>query len=249
MVPSSPPLSPGRRCVGWGNGAERPRLTDPVLVSQRLQFSGAGANGPQPTWSPLRWGRPCAPRCRARPASPPKCHTLSHTPVATLHQHHGALCMALDGSTDPAVYLFNYFQFSCCSLHGLRLAPAAVRCAVHFLRRRRAKHRSPLVVRGRLHELRCRARPRLPSATLPAQHLSPHGVGSRIVRCQAHDRRRQRLELLVVPPLRLGHLSALRQLQLFEGRCRGLCPELRAGLTALPGLEVPLRRLHLVPRG
>eukprot|EP00964_Phaeocystis_antarctica_P160596 scaffold132346_cov66-Phaeocystis_antarctica.AAC.1 len=73
-----------------------------------------------------------------------------------------------------------------------------------------AKRRSPLVVRSRLPELRCRARPRLPSATVPTQHHTPHMVGSWIVRRRPRNPRRQRLEPLVVPPLRLGHLGALR---------------------------------------
>eukprot|EP00964_Phaeocystis_antarctica_P146510 scaffold112803_cov57-Phaeocystis_antarctica.AAC.2 len=89
-------------------------------------------------------------------------------------------------------------------------------------------HRA-LIVRGCLPYLRCRARPQLPSVTkLPAQHMSPHGVGSLVVRLRPNNPRRQRLEPLVVPPLRLGHLGALRQPQHVEGICRGLCPALRA---------------------
>eukprot|EP00964_Phaeocystis_antarctica_P023071 scaffold12880_cov59-Phaeocystis_antarctica.AAC.1 len=106
----------------------------------------------------------------------------------------------------------------------------------------------PVIVRGRLLELRCRARPRLPSAALPAQHDSPHSVGSFIVRRRPHNPRRPRLEPLIVPPLRLGHIVARRCLQHVEGRCRGLCPVLRAHRLALLGLEVPLRALHIVPR-
>eukprot|EP00964_Phaeocystis_antarctica_P021260 scaffold11785_cov53-Phaeocystis_antarctica.AAC.4 len=69
----------------------------------------------------------------------------------------------------------------------------------------------------------------------PAQHLSPHLIGSRIVGRRPHDLRRQLLEPLVVPPLRFGHLSA-RLLQL------------RALRHALLGLKKPLRGLHCVPR-
>eukprot|EP00964_Phaeocystis_antarctica_P048750 scaffold28224_cov58-Phaeocystis_antarctica.AAC.3 len=113
----------------------------------------------------------------------------------------------------------------------------------------RAQRHTPLVVRGRLHELRRRARPRLPSTINPAQHHSPHLVGCHIVRRRPHNPRRQRLEPLVVPPLRLGHLGAPLQAQPFEGACRGPCPHLRAHRVALLGLEEPLRGLHDVPRG
>eukprot|EP00964_Phaeocystis_antarctica_P086199 scaffold54565_cov51-Phaeocystis_antarctica.AAC.1 len=99
---------------------------------------------------------------------------------------------------------------------------------VGFPRRSIAQRRSPLVVRGRLHELRYRARPHLPRATQPEQHQSPHLVGCHIVRRRPHNPRRQRLELLVVPPLRLGHVGALRQPELVKGICRGPCPVLRA---------------------
>eukprot|EP00964_Phaeocystis_antarctica_P111192 scaffold75500_cov36-Phaeocystis_antarctica.AAC.3 len=102
--------------------------------------------------------------------------------------------------------------------------------------------RSPLVVRARLLELRCRARPCLPS-TLPAQHQSSHLVGCRLVRRHPHNPRRQRLEPLVVPPLRLGHLAALVQPQHFEGTCRGLCPALRAHRIACPELASTAPRL------
>ena len=43
---------------------------------------------------------------------------------------------------------------------------------VGFRRRSRAQRRSPLEVRGRLPELRRRARPRLPSASLPASTIA-----------------------------------------------------------------------------
>eukprot|EP00964_Phaeocystis_antarctica_P150822 scaffold118310_cov66-Phaeocystis_antarctica.AAC.8 len=85
----------------------------------------------------------------------------------------------------------------------------------------------------------------------PAQHQSPHLPGFPIVRRRPHHPRRQRLELLVVPPLRLGNLGALTINQLFgtaKGRCRGHSPVLRAHQKALLGLEVPLRGLHVVPR-
>jgi len=118
-----------------------------------------------------------------------------------------------------------------------------------FPRRSRVQRRRPIEVRGRLLELSCRARCRLPSATRhPAQHLSPHDVGAHIVRRNPHDLRRQRFEPLVVPPLRLGHLGTHLVQQHVEGPCRGLCPELRAHPTARLGLEVPLRGLHDVPR-
>eukprot|EP00964_Phaeocystis_antarctica_P060346 scaffold35986_cov58-Phaeocystis_antarctica.AAC.1 len=118
-----------------------------------------------------------------------------------------------------------------------------------FLRRSRVQRRSPLPVRGRLLELRRRARPRLPSTTtLPAQHRSPHLVGLQIIRRIPHNPRRQRLEPLVAPPLRLDHLGALLPCQHVECPCRGPCPALRARLIALLGLEVPLCSLHFVPR-
>ena len=50
-----------------------------------------------------------------------------------------------------------------------------------FRRRCRVQRRSPIVVRGRLNELRRRAKPRL-RAIPPAQHRSPHLVGCHIVR-------------------------------------------------------------------
>eukprot|EP00964_Phaeocystis_antarctica_P049873 scaffold28881_cov71-Phaeocystis_antarctica.AAC.2 len=98
-----------------------------------------------------------------------------------------------------------------CSLHCVCLAAARVGAEgeLGFHRRCRAQRRSPLVVRGRLPELRCRARPHLPTTISPAQRVSPHGVGCRVVRSRPNDSRRQRLEPLVVPPLRLDHLGAL----------------------------------------
>eukprot|EP00964_Phaeocystis_antarctica_P001523 scaffold810_cov49-Phaeocystis_antarctica.AAC.1 len=83
---------------------------------------------------------------------------------------------------------------------------------------------------------------------IPAQHHSPYLVGLGIVRRRPHHPRRQRLELLVVPPLRLGHLQALILCQHAEGPCRGTCPAQRAHRVALLGLEKPHRGLHLVPR-
>ena len=44
----------------------------------------------------------------------------------------------------------------------LTAAPVCVSGELGFLRRSSAQRRSPLVVRGRLLELRCRARPRFP---------------------------------------------------------------------------------------
>eukprot|EP00964_Phaeocystis_antarctica_P015301 scaffold8462_cov64-Phaeocystis_antarctica.AAC.4 len=85
-------------------------------------------------------------------------------------------------------------------------------------------------MRGRLLELRYRARSRPPSSTSPpTQHLSPHAICCPIVRRRPDNPRRQRLEPLVVPPLRLGHLGALLLPQQVEGACRGI--------------------LHVVPRG
>eukprot|EP00964_Phaeocystis_antarctica_P017678 scaffold9782_cov58-Phaeocystis_antarctica.AAC.3 len=63
-----------------------------------------------------------------------------------------------------------------------------------------------------------------------------------------HNPRRQRLEPLVVPPLRLGHLGALLLLQHAEGICRGPCPALRVHGSALHDLEEPLHSLYEVPR-
>eukprot|EP00964_Phaeocystis_antarctica_P011591 scaffold6412_cov55-Phaeocystis_antarctica.AAC.2 len=97
---------------------------------------------------------------------------------------------------------------------GLCLPAASDRVAgvLGFHHRSTAQRRSPLIIRGRLLELRCRARPHPPSITTQAaQHHSPHAVGYPIVRHRPHNPRRQSLELLVVPPLRLGHLSALLQ--------------------------------------
>ena len=58
------------------------------------------------------------------------------------------------------------------SLQGLRPIAAQVRQLreLGFPRWRIVQHRRPIVVRGRLLELRCRARPHLPSVTHPAQH-------------------------------------------------------------------------------
>ena len=55
------------------------------------------------------------------------------------------------------------------------------------------------------------------SVSHPAQHHSPHLVGCRIVRHRPHNPRGQRLELLVVPPLRLGQLGAHLPCQVGEG--------------------------------
>eukprot|EP00964_Phaeocystis_antarctica_P024166 scaffold13542_cov58-Phaeocystis_antarctica.AAC.4 len=138
-----------------------------------------------------------------------------------------------------------------CALHGLSPTAASGREAgkIGFHRRSIAQRRSSLVLRGRLLELRYQAKPHRPSTiTLPAQHHSPHQDGSLVIRRRPHNVRRQRLEPLVVPPLRLGHLGALLQPQLVEGMCRGPCPALRAHRKACLGLEVPLCGLHFVPR-
>eukprot|EP00964_Phaeocystis_antarctica_P148925 scaffold115910_cov63-Phaeocystis_antarctica.AAC.1 len=127
-------------------------------------------------------------------------------------------------------------------------APGRVTGEVCFPRWSRAQRRSPIEVRGRLPELRRRARPLLSSAKPAGQHPSPHLAGNRFVRRCPHDPCRQRLEPLVAPPLRLGHLVAHLLCQLAEGLGRGPSPELRAHRVALHGLEVPLRGLHVVPR-
>eukprot|EP00964_Phaeocystis_antarctica_P064121 scaffold38548_cov53-Phaeocystis_antarctica.AAC.5 len=99
------------------------------------------------------------------------------------------------------------------SLHGIcpTVARIGARNALGFHHRSIGQLRSPLVVRGRLPELRCRARPRLPSPTISVQHLSPHGDCDLLVRRRPRNLRRQRLEPPVVPPLRLGHLGAIFQ--------------------------------------
>eukprot|EP00964_Phaeocystis_antarctica_P111969 scaffold76205_cov59-Phaeocystis_antarctica.AAC.5 len=117
-----------------------------------------------------------------------------------------------------------------------------------FHRRSTGQRCRPIEASGRLLELRCRARSRLPSIAKPAQHISPHEVSAHIVRRRPQNLCRQRLELLVVPPLRLGHLGARLLPQRVEDPCRDLCPALRAHRGALLGLEVPLRGLHVVPR-
>eukprot|EP00964_Phaeocystis_antarctica_P023722 scaffold13254_cov51-Phaeocystis_antarctica.AAC.1 len=136
------------------------------------------------------------------------------------------------------------------ALHDLGLTAASDREAgfLGFHRRSTGKRRSPIEARGRLLELRCRARPRPPSTPPPTQHQRPHAVCNRLVRRRPHNPRRQRLEPLVVPPLRLGHLGALLMHQHVEGICRGFCPVQGAHRIALPGLEVPRRGLHLVTR-
>eukprot|EP00964_Phaeocystis_antarctica_P021068 scaffold11657_cov58-Phaeocystis_antarctica.AAC.3 len=83
---------------------------------------------------------------------------------------------------------------------------------------------------------------------MPAEHISAHAEHNRLVRRRPHNPHRQRLELLVVPPLWPGHLGALLHPQHVEGRCRGRCPVLRAHRIALLGLEEPLRGLRDVPR-
>eukprot|EP00964_Phaeocystis_antarctica_P008711 scaffold4719_cov55-Phaeocystis_antarctica.AAC.2 len=73
-------------------------------------------------------------------------------------------------------------------------------------------------------------------------------VGYPIVRRRPHHPGRQRLERLVAPPLRLGHLVARLPLQHTEGPCHGRRPAHRAHRRALLGLEEPLCGLHDVPR-
>ena len=64
-------------------------------------------------------------------------------------------------------------------LHGLGMAAAPVRetCFLSFHRWSIAQRRRPVEVRGRLPELRRRARPLLPSVTQPGQHHGSHAVG------------------------------------------------------------------------
>eukprot|EP00964_Phaeocystis_antarctica_P012533 scaffold6909_cov56-Phaeocystis_antarctica.AAC.3 len=78
--------------------------------------------------------------------------------------------------------------------------------------------------------------------------MGPHQVGAHVVRRHLHNPLRQRLELLVVPPLRLGHLGALLPRQHAKGLRCGPSPELRAHRQALLALEKPLRGLYAVPR-
>eukprot|EP00964_Phaeocystis_antarctica_P126431 scaffold90127_cov63-Phaeocystis_antarctica.AAC.3 len=73
-------------------------------------------------------------------------------------------------------------------------------------------------------------------------------MGAQGVRRRSHNPRRQRLEPLVGPPLRFGHLGALLLPKHVESSCYGLCPALRVHRIALLGLEEPLRSLHFVPR-
>eukprot|EP00964_Phaeocystis_antarctica_P071558 scaffold43683_cov42-Phaeocystis_antarctica.AAC.2 len=129
-------------------------------------------------------------------------------------------------------------------LHVLRCpsaAPGRITGELGCHRRSIGERRSPLVVRSRLPELRCRARPRLPSTSTPTQRISTHGVGSLIVRRRPHDPRRQRLEPLVVPPLRLGHLVAHLLPQQVEGPCRAPWPR---GTAARPPRRAPSRRVR-----
>eukprot|EP00964_Phaeocystis_antarctica_P114393 scaffold78367_cov35-Phaeocystis_antarctica.AAC.1 len=108
---------------------------------------------------------------------------------------------------------------------------------VGFPRRSIAHRRSPLVVRGRLHELRCRARPRLPRDTLPAQHQSPHLVGCRIVRRRPHNPRRQRLEPLVASAVATAQSSEPAGARSLASRYRCAastwCPELSSATPRL----------------
>eukprot|EP00964_Phaeocystis_antarctica_P057419 scaffold33979_cov60-Phaeocystis_antarctica.AAC.2 len=89
-------------------------------------------------------------------------------------------------------------------------------------------------------------------------HRRPHPVhpqpasipGRREDSCQwdRHHGLREGLEPLVVPPLGLGHLGALRQAQLVEGGRYRVDPVLRALLEERRGLEEVRRRLHVAPR-
>eukprot|EP00964_Phaeocystis_antarctica_P042692 scaffold24476_cov62-Phaeocystis_antarctica.AAC.5 len=72
-------------------------------------------------------------------------------------------------------------------------------------------------------------------------------LAHKVVRRRPNNSRRQRLEPLVVPPLRLGRLARLLY-QHGEGRCRGLCPALGTVQVAPLRLEEPLRGLHVAPR-
>eukprot|EP00964_Phaeocystis_antarctica_P079005 scaffold49168_cov66-Phaeocystis_antarctica.AAC.1 len=149
--------------------------------------------------------------------------------------------MPCSGGESPAHSCQGYRASFC-----LEVAHGCVNGELGFCRRDTAQRSNPLVVRSRLLELRSRARPRLPSVALPAQHCSPHVDDCQFFRRRPHHPRRQHLEPLVVPPLRLGHLFLHQHV---EGRCRGTCPALRSYLPALLGLEESLRSLHEVPRG
>eukprot|EP00964_Phaeocystis_antarctica_P030181 scaffold17018_cov60-Phaeocystis_antarctica.AAC.4 len=133
-------------------------------------------------------------------------------------------------------------------VHGLATALVRVAGVRGFHRRSRGHRRSPLKVHSSLLELRCRARPLLPSAKHPAEHYGPHLSGWHMVRSQLDNPRRQRLEPLVIPPLRLCHFGARLLPQHVKAVCRGLCPLLRTLLIELAGLEEPLCGLHMVPR-
>ena len=140
--------------------------------------------------------------------------------VMGVHVRRG-LCMLYQlfrvASLESSFSSFTLYTDRHSALHEVCLAAAPIRATgeLGVPRRSRAQRRSPLVVRGRLLELRRRARPRLPSAAPPAQHESPCLVGLDIVRRRPHHLRRQRLELLLVPPLRRlatsAHCVAARQ--------------------------------------
>eukprot|EP00964_Phaeocystis_antarctica_P016863 scaffold9290_cov63-Phaeocystis_antarctica.AAC.8 len=136
------------------------------------------------------------------------------------------------------------------ALHGICPAAAQVRVTgeLGFLHRSIAHRCNPLVECRCLLELCSRARPHLPNNLRPVQHHSSHLVGYQLVRRRPRNPRRQRLEPLVVPPVRLGHLATLRLRQHLEGPCRGQCPLHRVHRKALLGLEEPLYGLHVVPR-
>eukprot|EP00964_Phaeocystis_antarctica_P067655 scaffold40942_cov68-Phaeocystis_antarctica.AAC.2 len=88
-------------------------------------------------------------------------------------------------------------------LHGpcLATAPGSVAGERVSHRQSRVQRRSPLELRGRLLELRRRARPRLPSATgtLPAQHASPH------TRSRENQRQQRRQRLVDLPHEAMCH--------------------------------------------
>eukprot|EP00964_Phaeocystis_antarctica_P120873 scaffold84601_cov61-Phaeocystis_antarctica.AAC.2 len=175
-----------------------------------------------------------------------KGHTLAHTAYRIPHSHTTSTYMFTLGRNrcHPHAHLCAQcsievpFLRSAAHLHGRCRAEANVRETgeLSFPRRSIARRRSPLKVRRRLRELRCRARAHLPSTATPVQHHSPHAVGGQAVRRRLHNPRRQRLEPLVVPPLRRGYLVAPLVSQHVKGPCCGSCPGLRAHRIALFGL-------------
>ena len=83
-------------------------------------------------------------------------------------------------------------------------APVRATGEEFFPCRSRAQRRSPIVVRGRLLELRRRARPCLPLVTVPVQHDGSHLVGLHLVRRRPHHISKLILKLNPAPH---GHFA------------------------------------------